>query len=439
MTNSKNTWLCFFLLLTQSYYSHAKIPADTADYYKTNYLRYEDYTYQPTIRTALLYKYGSDLSAPILELNGTDKLQLSFDDLDAVSKNLYYTFVHCDALWQPSNLTTSDYIDGYAEDKITEYLFSFNTIQQYIHYTLVFPGETTKLTKSGNYIIKVFSDLDQTKLVLTKRFMIVDPKISIEATVKPGMVLSDKSHKQEINFTITNKTYVIDNPYGDVKVVLQQNARWDNCITNLKPVFIKENQLVYTYDEGNNFNGGNEFRIFDIRSLRLQTEHIQKFEFDSSKKNNVYLVPDIDRHSKSYSSYPDIDGRFLINVTEGNNSDIEADYTFVHFNIPFDAPVVEGNLYVFGGLTNWRIDKRFLLKYNYRKFCYEGIVYLKQGYYNYQYVYVSDKDNKADETFMEGNYSGTENDYAIYVYHRGMGARYDQLIGVKQLNSLLGY
>lgn len=439
IANVKKPLLCCLFLFTQIIYSFAITPVDTTDYYKENYLRYEDYTYQPGIKTPQLYKVGSEMSSPIIELNGSDKLHLSFDDIDAQSKNYYYTFIHCDASWKPTNMSISDYVDGYTEDKITEFQYSFNTLQKYIHYSLTFPGEIIKLTKSGNYIIKVFEDNDQNKLILTKRFMVVDPKIGIDATVKPSPNFVDRSNQQIINFTITNTTYPIDNPQGDIKVVLRQNNRWDNAITNLKPLFIKDNQLIYSYDEGNAFKGGNEFRMFDTRSLRFQTERILKFEFDSLKNNHVFLLSDENRQFRRYTSYSDINGNFKINVREGNNSDIEADYAFVHFSLPFDAPVIDGNLYLFGALTEWRTDKRYLLKYNYRKFAYETTIYLKQGYYNYQYVFVKDKENKIEDTFTEGNHSETENEYAIYVYHKGMGGRYDQLIGVKHLNSSQGY
>ena len=37
---------------------------------------------------------------------------------------------------------------------------------------------------------------------------------------------------------------------------------------------------------------------------------------------------------------------------------------------------------------------------------------------------------------MEGSHWDTENDYAIFVYHREEGTYYDQLISVQYLNSL---
>ena len=67
---------------------------------------------------------------------------------------------------------------------------------------------------------------------------------------------------------------------------------------------------------------------------------------------------------------------------------------------------------------------------------YEAELFLKQGYYNYQYVYIKDGKAQADETMLEGNHWETENDYSIYVYHRKIGTYYDQLVGIKKLNSI---
>ena len=50
-------------------------------------------------------------------------------------------------------------------------------------------------------------------------------------------------------------------------------------------------------------------------------------------------------------------------------------------------------------------------------------------------VFLKDGVTEADETLLEGNHYETENDYTIYVYHRQMGTFYDQLIGVKKINS----
>jgi hypothetical protein len=430
--NFNKSFLGFVLILISCHIAHARAnPENDIP------LRYEDFSYRASIKTDLLYREGFELSAAILQLNTADKLHLSFDDLDPGPKSYSYTFIHCDASWNPSNLSQGDFIDGYTEDKISEYKYAFNTLQKYIHYDLVFPSETVKLTKSGNYILKVFADFDPAKVVLTRRFMMVDPKINIEATVKPNPM--DQMRKQDINFTLNCGTYAVDNPQAEIKVTICQNSRWDNAITNLKPLFIRENQLIYTYDSGNSFNGGNEFRILDIRSFRFQSERVLKFDFDSAKNKHVYLLNDDIRQYKRYSTYSDINGKYKIKSQEGINSDLEGDYAYVHFAISFDNPINDGSFYVFGGLTNWKADPRFVLTYNPKKFVYECVAYLKQGYYNYHYVFVRDKTIILDESLTEGNHSETENEYTIYVYHRPLGARYDQLIGIKQINSAQGY
>ena len=50
------------------------------DYTGNNYLRYEDYIYVDHIKTVLLHHTGTPLSYPIIQLNGTEQLLLSFDD-----------------------------------------------------------------------------------------------------------------------------------------------------------------------------------------------------------------------------------------------------------------------------------------------------------------------------------------------------------------------
>ncbi len=62
---------------------------------------------------------------------------------------------------------------------------------------------------------------------------------------------------------------------------------------------------------------------------------------------------------------------------------------------------------------------------------------MKQGFYNYSYVFVEDGKSYKDHSLTEGNHYDTENDYAVYVYYRPFGQRYDELIGFTFLNSKL--
>jgi hypothetical protein len=55
----------------------------------------------------------------------------------------------------------NDYINGFTEDRITDFQNSFNTLSQYVHYTLALPNRNMRWSKSCNYLLKVFEDTDE--------------------------------------------------------------------------------------------------------------------------------------------------------------------------------------------------------------------------------------------------------------------------------------
>lgn len=411
---------------------------DTSNYYDANFLRYDDHVYVKNIRTVQLQKEDWEFSAPVIKLGSNEKLKLSFDDLDSDSKNYRYTMIHCDANWLPDErLLQSEYIAGFFDDNINDYTYSKNTIQRYVHYELIFPTENLKPAKSGNYLLKVFLDFDQNKPVITKRFMVLDERVQMTADLHHASIINDYNYKQEIDFTIQTNGYTITNPYQDLKVILLQNDRWDNAISKLKPLFVKDNELTYDFDQDNVFPGGNEFRNFDIKSLRWNSEYVKYISSDSSKNYHVFLFPGKKRNYLQYLSDRDLNGKFKIYRQESSPaaSETEAEYVYVHFTLPLEKPVEDGSIYVFGALTNWKYSNEYKMSYNTMRNQYETTLYLKQGYYNYEYVYLKDSEKSGDESYIEGSHFETENDYCIYVYYKPLSSNYDQLIGMKRFNS----
>jgi hypothetical protein len=424
----------FLLMITTPLVSQQK----TDDYYATGGMRYEDYVYKKNIRSVQLQDPNFELSQPLINLHSTEKLQLSFDELGSDLQSYSYTFIHCNANWEPSDLMSSEYMDGFAENAVNDYRFSTNTVQKYIHYHAVFPTNATRFLKSGNYILKVYDENNPDGLVLTRRFMVYDNKLNLAAHVSPASIIEDRNYKQEIDFTIDHTGYPITNPYSDLKITLIQNNHWVNSKSGLKPIFVKDEQLVYDHDEENVFFGGNEFRNFDIKSLHYHSEHVASIKNDSLH-NHIILLPDEKRAFKQYSTQRDINGNFVIKTQEGTNSEVDADYCWVSFFLPYNDILTDGNLYVFGAYNGWRCTPENLMHYNMQRMGYECTLYLKQGYYNYEYVFFKDDQQEIDEMLIEGSHSATENDYCILVYHRFPGTFYDQLIGVKRLNSLSDY
>jgi len=392
---------------------------------------YKNETFNRQIKTVLCHNTIDELSLPMINLNSAEQLLISFDDLDTDIKDYYFTIIHCKSDWTASDLMQSEYIDGFTDEPITNYEFSFNTLQKYSHYSFNFPTEELKPLLSGNYVFKIYEQGGET--IAFKRFMVLETMLTIKAEVRRATLVDDRKTKHEIDFIIKHPNITIADPFSDIKVTIKQNNRGDNAITDLKPLFVKNNELIYDYQEDNTFWGNNEFRHFDIKSLRYQSERIKEIIFDSTY-HHVYLFNDRKRPYDRYSIEPDINGKFLIKSQEGWKSSIEADYAFVHFTLPVDH-ISYGELYVIGEFTNWQLEASNKLKYNADKIQYEASIYLKQGYYNYHYALKDTATNRVDVSFIEGTHYQTRNDYYIYVYYRAVGDRYDRFVGFLKTSS----
>jgi hypothetical protein len=425
-----------FLLLSCVQINLAAQGKDTAEYYSGSVLRYDDRVYQPTIATVLLSPDIETMLPPIIELNSEEFLQLSFDDLSSDPKTFSYTVVHCNAKWEPSDCSVSDYIDGFYDQTISDYSFSRNTLQNYIHYNAQFPNESFKLRISGNYLLKVFEDGDQDKLVLTKRFMVYQNRVGLLGDVHAPTIVADRNYKQEVDFTVKYTDPDITNPFQEIYPVILQNGRWDNAIVGLQPQFLMDKELRYDYEDVNVFKGGKEFRWFDTRTLKLNTERVESISRDSGNYH-VFLLPDERRTFKRYMNNADINGKFLVRTQDNHDSEIEAEYCYVHFFLAWPMAEAGGNMYVMGAMTDWQCNSKTKMTYNKIRHGYECVLYLKQGYYNYEYAFLKDGETAADEYVPEGMNQETENDYWILIYFRKTGSRTDELVAVKRLNSRL--
>ena len=92
---------------------------DTTDYFRADFIRYENHIYKPTVYTVVLERNTERLSEAIIALNSSQQLKLSFDDLQSESVSYSYKFIHCDFNWQPSQLHESDYTEGFFYDFYT--------------------------------------------------------------------------------------------------------------------------------------------------------------------------------------------------------------------------------------------------------------------------------------------------------------------------------
>ncbi len=421
--------LCIFLVLSLMYCAlHAQ------DYVgEEQSLVYEDRTYRSNIKTVQLIVPGHEHSYPMVELGAGQQLELRFDDLDGDFKDYQYSLIHCDSRWRPTDLDPFDYIDGFLDDQIDDFDYSFNTEQPYTHYRLRFPNEQLGVTKSGNYLLVVYESGKEEYPILSRRLMIVDPKVEISPTLGHPVAQRYFLSHQQMAFKIAFGAINVMNPYMDLKVVILQNGRWDKALRDLRPIFVMEGTARYDQTDQGMFSAGQEFRFFNTKSLFDTGPRVVRISRNPDL--NAVLQSDQPRSRDNYRRWTDINGRYIIGLYDSHIDDVDAEYMWVHFSLEMEEPIEDGNIYIFGGLTDWQIQQEAQLKYNYETSRYEGSLYLKQGYYNYIYALRKDGSTRIDEELLEGSYHLTENDYHILIYYQGQGEQYEQLIGVSATNS----
>jgi hypothetical protein len=194
------------------------------------------------------------------------------------------------------------------------------------------------------------------------------------------------------------------------------------------------NVIEYDNESDNLFDGGNEFRHIDLKSILHKTDRMLTSEFDTGYYQ-IVLKTDEKRTFKVYETDDDINGKLLIKTEEGKNSSNEGDYAWVYFNLQSPNPILTGSVYLTGGLTNWQFNKASVMNYSYSRKSYYTRLLLKQGYYNYQYVVLETGSKCGDVAQIEGNHYETTNEYNIWVYYHTEGNDYDQLIGVASVQS----
>lgn len=375
--------------------------------------------------TQLDEDYGN---TPIIPLG--EGLRLEFDDIIGDEADYYYRIEFYNKDWTPSELSKSEYLEGFDNLRIASTGNSFNTLQLYTHYKLVLPNANTRaLKRSGNYMLHVYDQ--EGEEVFSRKFMIYENLTQVRLAIVRPREVKNIPYQQTLHFSVHPEDIILKSPSQSVDAVLLQNANLKTAITDLSPQFTSGNELIYRYDGASSFLGGNEYLSFDSKDLRAATSSIERIELNQLYHH--YLHPIRMRSLEAYTYNPDINGSFLINTTQGSQKDLEAEYVWVHFSL--QAPQVQqGEVHIYGSFNNFHLDESTRLTYNSFTERYEGARLFKQGFYNYKYVLLTPEGN-LEEGYFSGNHQETENQYTALIYYREPGGRYDRIIGMGTANS----
>ena len=358
---------------------------------------------------------------PMITLESDETIEFSFDEMSHEYHRFTYHITHCDAQWKPSNLIESEYMEGFNDQPIEDWENSLNTTFDYTHYTLTLPNNDVTLKLSGNYRLSIQEDGRE---MAWFRFLISENMHNLSATVSGNTDIDTHKSHQQLDMKVSLNGLNVTNPDREIYTVVMQNRRSDNAVIDPKPTYNSGNMLTYEHCSDLIFPAGNEFRRFEIINMYDYFRNVDRVTFHDPYYH-ANLLEDTRHHAYTFDY--DHNGRYLIRYNQASDSDTEADYLFVHFNLASE-PMNGGSLYISGHFNGGNTGRKWIMEYNSQTRRYEATVLLKQGAYDYQYIWVPDGQTAGQTKPTEGDWYETKNEYLILLYYRQRGSRYDRLI-----------
>lgn len=360
-----------------------------------------------------------------------ESFELQFDDLYGNEADYYYTLTQYNYDWTPTNLAKVEYLNGMDNQRIITYENSFNTLQLYSHYEQRFPNKYNNITKTGNYMLKIFND--EQELVFSRKFIIYEEAVRVASEVRRARDFESLNEKQNIELAINYGDLILQNPIKNVKITIFKNGNWKEQITNIKPQYTIGTELIYKYNQETQFWAGNEFYTLDNSQIRVTNNSVSRVT--SGDIYNSHLYVNNARKNGIYTFFPDFNGNFIVLNSNAENSEVEADYSWVYFSLNAPNLFHDESIYITGMFNNYSLTEENKMTYNKESGFYEKAILIKQGYTNYQYTLVDKNKNIIYNEAIDGNFYQTENNYTIIVYYRGNNDRYDKVIGISNTNS----
>ncbi|MBQ6166202.1 MAG: DUF5103 domain-containing protein [Muribaculaceae bacterium] len=366
---------------------------------------------------------------PVLMLNGDNYLVVNFDYIDYDVHYLRYSVTHCNADWQPSQLLESEYVSGFNYADIDDYEQSMATYVHYYNYQFTLPNADMELLVSGNYLLTVYEQDDPDEVLFQTRFSVCEGTVGVYPQVTSRTDVEYNNRFQQVSFDVRFKSGQIKDPYSEFTCIVSQNSREDNAVVVTRPLMVMNDHVTYDHNRDLIFFAGNEFRRFETvaaHNINMGVRSIRYYE----PMYHATLMVDEPRSEMQYLYDRTQFGRFTIRNAEAyDENPLEADYMITHFALDAGGKLNGGNVWLYGEFINGYPASQAMMKYDASNGCYTADLLLKQGAYNYMYLWVPDGISVGLTSLIEGDHYETVNEYLVKVYDRPLGERYDHFVG----------
>ena len=375
----------------------------------------ENRTYKPEVKSLQAVVNQDWLSPAVMKLKGDDVLNIGFDELSHDYHRYVYRLERCEADWTTSEeLFESDWLEGFNNNVIDDYVRSINTTVPYTHYKLQIPNDRCRVKLSGNYRLHIAED-GTDEDIATVEFMVTEQSMVLSMAVTTNTDIDLNETHQQVSFGLKYGQLLVTSPQDQIQTVVMQNAREDNWRRNVRPSDVSQNGLEWQHRRALIFDGGNEYRKFEILDPSHPTLGIEHVNWDG---RNYHAQPYISEPRLNYLFDKDANGAFYIRNSDNFENDFGSDYVWVDYRLKAPQLTEKADTY--------------LMDYDEAQDLYTASILQKLGYYSYQYLWVKD-DGTTHPLPSEGNFYETENRYQILIYYKGTGERTWRLTAYGQI------
>ena len=387
----------------------------------------ENRTYSSQVKSLQAVVNHDWLSPCVMRLHGDDILNIDFDELSHDYHRYIYRLEHCEADWSPSEeLLESDWLEGFNHNVIEDFENSINTTVLYTHYRFSIPNAQCRPTLSGNYRLSIIDD-DLQEIVASIEFMITEQSMILSMAASSNTDQDTNLSHQQVTFGLRYGDQLITDPSSQIQTVVMQNGREDTWQWNVAPSAISHLGMEWRHRKELIFDAGNEYRKFEILDTSHPTMGIEHITWDGTA---YQAFPYLSEPRPNYLYDEDANGAFYIRNSDNRDNDITSDYVWVNYwlKTPF---VKDGDIVIDG---HWTTDdpESYVMTYDPGQRLYSAKILQKQGYYSYQYLWVT-PDGTSHPLPSEGNFYQTENRYQALVYFKGTGERTWRLTSYSQI------
>lgn len=376
-----------------------------------------------SVRSIQFHEKGNPTSAPILNLDSKDQLQLRFEHLSFDSRQFRVSLSHHNPDWSRSGLPPEQFMNGFYNLTLDTGELSQNNRPSYRQYSFTFPTEQFQIMKSGNYLLKI-EDADTGYIVLNLPFFVSENEGSVTSSVEQLSIPRQnlrRLHRPVSRFSLPD---FVDQPQFDLEFYFAQNRFWDRTKQAEELDFSAPDHVQFELSSDNAFIGDYEFRMLTLNELSQNDNDVVE-AFPNEIPPRLILRDDAEGFGASS----------FLNLAQlgpfGNpDMSLRAGYADVVFRFDMDTSIDSTeSVHLLGDFNNWSVNRLNELQFDEKTGRWETDQIIKKGTYKYKYILFDGEE--IDDLFFDERFTDNRQQYHAFVYMRDPQNFYYRLLQIQ--------